>query len=62
MDVRLSRAFLIVLDSFGCGGAPDAGIFGDRGANTLGHILKMRNGSLHMPNLVGLGLGSALEH
>ena len=62
MDVRLSRAFLIVLDSFGCGGAPDAGTFGDRGANTLGHILKMRNGSLHMPNLAGLGLGSALEH
>ncbi|RMH46812.1 MAG: phosphopentomutase, partial [Alphaproteobacteria bacterium] len=32
------RAFLIVLDSVGCGGAPDAADFGDEGANTLGHI------------------------
>ena len=35
----MSRAFLIVLDSLGCGGAPDATAFGDAGANTLGHII-----------------------
>ena len=31
------RAFLIVMDSVGAGGAPDAGDFGDAGACTLGH-------------------------
>ena len=35
----MSRAFLVVLDSVGCGGAPDAADFGDEGANTLLHIL-----------------------
>ena len=30
--------------------------------NTLGHILKERNGTLNMPNLAGLGLGEALKH
>ena len=34
----MARAFLIVMDSVGCGGAPDAADFGDAGANTLGHI------------------------
>ena len=34
----MARAALLVLDSVGCGGAPDAGDFGDEGANTLGHI------------------------
>ena len=34
----MPRALLLVLDSFGCGGAPDAGHFGDAGADTLGHI------------------------
>jgi phosphopentomutase len=34
----MARAFLIVMDSVGCGGAPDAAAFGDEGANTLGHI------------------------
>jgi phosphopentomutase len=32
------RALLIVLDSVGVGGAPDAAKYGDRGADTLGHI------------------------
>ena len=34
----MARAFLIVMDSVGCGGAPDAADFGDGGSNTLGHI------------------------
>ena len=58
----MSRAFLIVLDSFGCGGAPDAEAFGDAGANTLGHIIAARHGALQMPNLAALGLGAALTH
>ena len=32
------RAFVLVLDSFGIGGAPDAALYGDAGADTLGHI------------------------
>jgi phosphopentomutase len=53
----LSRAFLVVLDSVGCGNAPDAASFGDDGSNTLLHIHD-RVG-LKMPNLMRLGLGQA---
>ncbi|WP_207099561.1 phosphopentomutase [Paracoccus shandongensis] len=58
------RAFLIVMDSVGIGGAPDADAFfnGDRpdtGANTVAHIAQAR--PLHMPNLAGLGLGAAVR-
>ena len=35
----MSRVFLIVMDSVGCGGAPDAKDFGDEGACTLGNII-----------------------
>lgn len=69
----MARAFLLVLDSVGCGGAPDAAQFGtgphgDEGANTLGHIAQEcaagraeegRSGPLHLPNLDALGLGAA---
>lgn len=66
----MTRAFLIVMDSVGCGGAPDAADFGDAGANTLGHIAlacaegradQGRLGPLHLPNLDALGLGAAIE-
>ncbi|MFC3181036.1 phosphopentomutase [Cypionkella sinensis] len=66
----MARAFLIVMDSVGCGGAPDAGDFGDKGANTLGHIAEAcaagraeqgRSGPLRMPNLDALGLGAAIK-
>jgi len=66
----MTRAFLIVMDSVGCGGAPDAADFGDAGANTLGHIAlacaegradQGRSGPLHLPNLDALGLGAAIE-
>lgn len=66
----MARAFLIVMDSVGCGGAPDAGDFGDAGADTLGHIAQAcadgraeqgRSGPLHMPNLDALGLGEAVR-
>ena len=65
----MARAFLIVMDSVGCGGAPDAADFGDQGSNTLGHIAKAcaegradigRTGPLHMPHLNALGLGAAI--
>ncbi|GAB1480858.1 phosphopentomutase [Paracoccaceae bacterium] len=66
----MPRAFLIVMDSVGCGGAPDAADFGDEGANTLGHIAEAcaagradqgRSGPLRMPVLDGLGLGAAIR-
>ncbi len=57
------RAFLIVMDSVGIGGAPDSerffnGTLPDSGANTLGHVA--REMPLHLPNLDALGLGAAL--
>jgi phosphopentomutase len=66
----MTRAFLIVMDSVGCGGAPDAAAFGDTGANTLGHIALAcaegradvgRAGPLRVPVLDGLGLGAAVR-
>ncbi len=52
------RAFIIVLDSAGCGGAPDAAAFGDAGADTLGNVARAVGG-LRLPNLGRLGLGNA---
>jgi phosphopentomutase len=66
----VSRAFLIVMDSVGAGGAPDAAEFGDAGSNTLGHIAAEcaagradvgRSGPLRMPHLDALGLGAAVR-
>lgn len=51
------RVFLIVLDSVGIGEAPDAHLFGDVGADTLGHIAQHVNG-LNMPNMGKLGLSN----
>ena len=63
----MARAFLLVLDSVGVGGAPDAESYGDLGSNTLGHIAEfcaagaadragLRSGPLHLPNMASLGL------
>ncbi|MGB8168694.1 MAG: phosphopentomutase [Chthoniobacteraceae bacterium] len=50
------RALLLVLDSVGCGHAPDAAAYGDEGADTLGHIFAATPG-LALPTLDSLGLG-----
>lgn len=66
----MSRAFILVIDSFGIGAAADADKFGDSGADTLGHIAEacakgeadvdgLRAGPLKLPNLTRLGLGRA---
>lgn len=69
----MSRAFLVVMDSVGIGGAPDAdqffnGSVPDTGANTLAHIAQAcaegranagRQGPLNLPHLDALGLGAA---
>lgn len=62
----MSRAIVLVLDSFGIGATPDAARFGDAGADTLGHIAAAcargeadsaeRDGPLALPNLGRLGL------
>ncbi len=56
----MSRAIILMMDSFGIGGAPDACMFGDDGADTFGHIAKVNLG-LNIPNLMMLGLGKAAE-
>jgi phosphopentomutase len=63
------RALLLVLDSVGIGAAPDAEIYGDEGADTIGHIAQVcsrgeadttgRAGPLALPTMVRLGLGEA---
>lgn len=50
----MKRVFLIVLDSFGIGEAPDAAEYGDQGSNTLAACF--RSGFLEVPNLKKLGL------
>lgn len=67
----MKRVFIMMLDSFGIGGAEDAHKFGDQGANTLGHIAERcfqgladnaeRQGKLQMPNMQRLGLGLAMQ-
>jgi phosphopentomutase len=65
----MARVIIALLDSFGIGYAHDAADFGDKGADTLGHIaawfpknLKDKNGKaryLHLPNLASMGLEKA---
>ena len=66
----MPRAFVLVLDSVGIGGAPDAAQYGDAGADTVGHIAEacargegdrpsLRHGPLALPHLARLGLGEA---
>ena len=50
------RVFVIVLDSFGIGAAPDAADFGDAGANTIKGVAG--TGILSLPNMTSLGLGN----
>jgi len=53
---KIDRVIWIVLDSCGCGAAPDAASYGDDGANTLGNM-SVKVGGLTLPHLQGLGLG-----
>jgi phosphopentomutase len=59
----MGRAMILVLDSFGVGATADAERFGDVGADTFGHIAKVRaasgDGPLRLPNLARLGLFEA---
>ena len=70
----MKRVFIMMLDSFGIGGAEDAERFGDKGANTLGHIAEYcfrgladdpkdisRQGALKLPYMESMGLGLAMK-
>jgi phosphopentomutase len=57
---KMTRAIILMLDSFGIGATDDAERFGDVGANTLGSIARYRatggREPLKLPNLARLGL------
>ncbi len=53
----MKRVILIVLDSVGIGELPDAHLYRDTGANTLGNIA-LKYPGLHLPHLTALGLGN----
>ena len=60
----MSRAFILLLDSFGLGATPDANTFGDEGANTFGHIASWaasQGKPMDLPNLEKLGLAAAAQ-
>ena len=60
----MSRAFILLLDSFGLGATPDAHTFGDEGANTFGHIAAWaakQGKPMALPNLEKLGLAAAAQ-
>jgi phosphopentomutase len=50
------RVLVVVCDSWGVGGAPDAAGYGDEGSDTLGNTSRAVGG-LHAPVLESLGLG-----
>lgn len=52
----IERAIVIVLDGVGIGHAPDAAVYGDEGADSLGHAATAVGG-LALPVMGGLGLG-----
>ena len=53
----MKRVVLIVMDSMGVGALPDAEKYGDKGADTFGHIV-LENSNFEIPNLRELGLGN----
>jgi phosphopentomutase len=60
----MTRAIILVLDSFGIGATADAESFGDVGADTFGHIAEARAAAgqpLRLPNLERLGLFHAAQ-
>lgn len=66
----MKRSIILMMDSFGIGGAEDAGRFGDQGADTLGHIARWFGEErakdpsvplLALPNLARYGLERAHE-
>lgn len=63
----MARVFILILDSFGIGGAPDASNYGDDGSNTLARVCSFyaeQTRDLNepfLPNLSKLGLANAAK-
>lgn len=59
LEVKMKRGIIIVLDSVGIGAQPDAGLYGDEGSNTLGHICQQLKDHpwFSLANMERLGLG-----
>lgn len=55
----MTRAIILLMDSFGLGAADDAEQFGDVGADTFGHIAEQH--PLNLPHLTSLGLNEAYK-
>lgn len=59
----MAKTVILMMDSFGIGGAKDAAAFGDAGANTFLHIAQnypeFGGNGLALPNLEALGLANA---
>lgn len=53
----MSKVILVVTDSMGVGELPDAASYGDKGANTFGHIRETKK-EFYVPNLKRLGIGN----
>jgi phosphopentomutase len=56
VEPRFPRMILVVLDGVGIGEMPDAGLWGDAGSDTLGHVLAAERPQL--PHLAKLGLAA----
>ena len=48
------RVFILVIDSFGIGGAKDANVYGDEGSDTYKSISE----GIRIPNLISLGFNN----
>ena len=68
----MKRAVILLTDSFGVGCSEDSEQYGDKGSDTLGHIVEvcaagktddsgLRSGPLQLPNFARLGLQKAAE-
>lgn len=56
MNSKFNRIIVLVLDSAGIGEMPDSESWGDKGADTIGHVLESRR--VNLPNMQKLGLGN----
>ncbi len=57
---KIQRVTILILDSVGCGDAPDAADYGDLSSNTIKNIA-YAVGGLALPNLGKLGLGNLTD-
>ena len=55
---KYKRVFIIVIDSLGIGAMPDAGKFGDEGADTLGHIAGQQGSAYPISAALGLPISA----